>query len=73
MSSGMNVLPTAPQYGETEKLYPVLTASNFRLQKISDVQKELEAEAAHYRQVAKKKNKKGLLPLPTAQLLAWLL
>ena len=51
--SSVNVLPTAPQYGETEKLYPVLTASNFRLQKISDVQKELEAEAAHYRQVAK--------------------
>ena len=31
----------------------------FRLQKISDVQKELEAEAAHHRQVAKKKYKKA--------------
>ena len=28
--SSVKVLPTAPQYGETEKLYPVLTASNFR-------------------------------------------
>ena len=54
MSSDMNVLPTAPQYGETEKLYPDLPASNFRLQKISDVQKELEAKAAHYHQVTKK-------------------
>ena len=35
--SSVNVLPTAPQYGETEKLYPDLPASNFRLQKISDV------------------------------------
>ena len=53
--SSVNVLPpTAPQYSETEKLYPDLTASNFHLQKISDAQKELEAEAAHYRQVAKK-------------------
>ena len=52
----VNVLPpTAPQHDETEKLYPVLPASNFRLQKIADVQKELETEAAHYRQVAKKK------------------
>ena len=54
--SSVNVLPTAPQYGETEKLYPDLpaqTANNFRLQKISDVQKELEVEAAHYRRVAK--------------------
>ena len=54
--SSLNVLPSAPQYGETEKLYPVLpaqTANNFRLQKISDIQKELEAETAHYRQVAK--------------------
>ena len=56
--SCVNVLPpTAPQYSETEKLYPLLTAPNFRLQKISDVQKELEAEAAHYRQVAKKYKK----------------
>ena len=34
MSSNVNVLhPTAPQYSKTKKLYPVLTASNFRLQK----------------------------------------
>ena len=29
--SSVNVLPAAPQYGKTAKLYPVLTASNFRL------------------------------------------
>ena len=50
MFSVKNVLPSAPQYGESERLYPVLpstAANNFRLQKISDVQKELETEAAH--------------------------
>ena len=46
--------PLAPEYGQTENLYPVLPTSpdTLRLQKISDVQ---EREADHYRQVAKKK------------------
>ena len=55
--SSLNVLPSAPQYGETEKLYPVLpapAADDFRLKKICNLQIELESEADHYRQVAKK-------------------
>ena len=58
--SAANMLPSAPQFSEREKFYPVLPApadDNFRLQKISDVQKKLEAEAAHYRRVAKKYKK----------------
>ena len=51
--------PLAPEYGQTENLYPVLPTSpdTLRLQKISDVQNELEREADHYRQVAKKNKK----------------
>ena len=53
--SSVNVLPTAPQYVETEPLYPTLPSTvDFRLKKISDLQRELESEANHYRQVAKK-------------------
>ena len=48
-----NVLPSAPE------LYPMneiaqINAEDFRLKKISDVQKELCNEADHYTQVAKK-------------------
>ena len=54
--------PSAPECSHTENLYPSLptsptlpTSTNaFRLQKISDVQNELEREADHYRQVANK-------------------
>ena len=51
--------PSAPEYSHTENLYPSLPTSPdaFRLQKISDVQNELEREADHYRQVAKKYKK----------------
>ena len=47
--------PSAPEYGQTENLDPVLPTSpdTFRVQTISDVQNELEREADHYRQVAK--------------------
>ena len=52
--SSVNVLPSAPQYGETEPIYPTSpTTDDFRLKKISDLQRELESEADHYRQVAK--------------------
>ena len=55
MSSVNVVLPSAQQYGETEPIYPTLpSADDFRLKKISDLQRELESEADHYRQVAKK-------------------
>ena len=56
----VDVLPaSAPEYGQTENVNPVLPASpdSFHLQKISDVQNELEREADHYRQVAKKYKK----------------
>ena len=48
--------PSAQEYSHTENLFPVLPTSpdTFLLQKISDVQNELEREAGHYRQVAKK-------------------
>ena len=51
--------PSAPEYSHTENLYPSLPSSPdaFRLQNISDVQKEFEREADHYRQVAKKYKK----------------
>ena len=51
--------PLAPEYSHTENLYPSLPTSPdaFQLQKISDVQNELEHEADHYRQVAKKYKK----------------
>ena len=44
---------------QTENLYPLLPTSpdTFRVQKISDVQNELEREADHYRQVAKRYKK----------------
>ena len=48
--------PSATEYSHTENLYPSLSTlpDAFRLQKISDVQNELEREADRYRQVAKK-------------------
>ena len=58
--SSANVLPTAPEYAETEQqLYPIneithINAEDFLLKKISDLQTELTNEADHYRQVAKK-------------------
>ena len=56
--SSVNVLPpSAPEYSHTIPLYPALpeaSAQDFRLKKISDLQKELENEADHYRLVAKK-------------------
>ena len=58
--SSANVLPSAPDYGETEmqsKLYPVLPTqpdNNFRLQKANKVLKYLSDEVSHYRLVAKK-------------------
>ena len=41
--------PSAPEYSQTENLYPLLPTSPdaFRLQKIFDVQNELEREADH--------------------------
>ena len=52
--------PSAPEYSQTENLYPFLFTSPdaFRLQKISGVQNELERETDHYRQVAKKYKEK---------------
>ena len=60
----MNVLPSAPEYDDTQtqqpqSLYPThelaqLSAEDFRLKKINDLLKELSDEAEHYRQVAKK-------------------
>ena len=55
--SSANVIPSAPEYAET--LYPSnaitqINAEDFRLKKISDLQTELNNEADHYRQVAKK-------------------
>ena len=58
--SSANVLPSAPEYAETEQqLYATheitqINAEDFRLKKISDLQTELSNEADHYRQVAKK-------------------
>ena len=56
-----NVLPSAPNYKETETeiqtLYPVLPTqpdSNFRMQKANEVLKYLSDEVSHYRLVAKK-------------------
>ena len=51
--SSVNVIPSAPE------LYPMneiaqISAEDFRLKKISDLQTELKNEADHYRQVAKK-------------------
>ena len=51
----MDVLPSAPD----QPLYPTheltqLNAENFRLEKISDLLKELSDKAEHYRHVAKK-------------------
>ena len=58
--SSVNVIPSAPEY--TETLYPSneitqISAEDFRLKKISDLQTELKNEADHYRQVAKKYKK----------------
>ena len=57
MTTSTNVLPSTPEYAET--LYPMqeisqINAEDFRLRKISDLQTELNNEADHYRQVAKK-------------------
>ena len=54
-----NVLPSAPDYKETETqtLYPVLPNqpdNNFRMQKANEVLKYLSDEVSHYRLVAKK-------------------
>ena len=59
--SSANVLPSAPEYAE--QLYPMqeitqINAADFRLKKISDLQRELTNEADHYRQIAKKKYKR---------------
>ena len=69
--SSANVLPSAPEYAE--QLYPMheitqINAEDFRLKKISDLQKELTNEADHYRQVAKEK--KEHMPSHTSQLSA---
>ena len=55
MYTNMNVLPSAP----AQQLYPTqeltqLNAEDFRLKKINDLLKELSDEVEHYRQVAKK-------------------
>ena len=56
------MLPSAPEYAETgQQLYPMneITENNaedFRLKKISDLQKDLTNDAEHYRQVAKNIN-----------------
>ncbi|KAJ7315458.1 hypothetical protein OS493_038597 [Desmophyllum pertusum] len=61
--SSSNVLPSAPEYrhDESPPLYPVLpvlpNAENFRLTKISDLEKTFETEINHYHQVAKKYKK----------------
>ena len=58
-----NILPLAPEYRhsdtKTQTLYSMHPDdnSNFRLKKISDMEKELEQQANHYRQVAKKYKK----------------
>ena len=58
--SSANVLPSATEYAETvQRLYPMdeiaqISAADFRLKKVSDLQTELKNEADHYRQVAKK-------------------
>ena len=55
-----NVLPSAPEYRETEtqtSLYPVLPTqpdNNFHMQKANEVLKFLDDEVLHYRLVAKK-------------------
>ena len=75
MASSNVIPPSDPEYSHTENLYPyfpVPAADDFRLQKISDVQKELENKADHYRRVAKK-YKKAFFSLFTVQLLVQLL
>ena len=58
--SSANVLPSAPEYAETvQQLYPMdeiaqINAADFRLKKISDLQKELSNEADHYDRSQKK-------------------
>ena len=48
----MNVLPSAPH--EESSLYPQLSPHDFRMQKANEVAASLNAEVAHYRDVAKK-------------------
>ena len=62
--SPANVLPIAPPQSDTEKqpltyqplLYLVLKTQpeNFRMDKITEIEKQIADEAAHYRHVAKK-------------------
>jgi len=54
--SSANVLPSAPP---DETLYPVLAApsENFRLTKISKIEKEISDEVEHYRLVLKRYKK----------------
>ena len=58
--SSANVLPSAPEYAETvQQLYPMdeiaqINAADFRLKKISDLQKELSNEADHLQTGRKK-------------------
>ena len=57
------VLPSAPEYRHSDTqmqtFYPVLADdnSNVRLNRISDIEKEIENEANHYRQVTQKYRK----------------
>ena len=58
--SSANVLPSAPEYShvESQQLYPVLSnAENFRLTKITGIEKDIGNEVEHYRKVAKKYKK----------------
>ncbi|KAJ7392886.1 hypothetical protein OS493_010547 [Desmophyllum pertusum] len=55
--SSSNVLPSAPPY-DSEKLYPALPQpENFRLTKITEIEKDIGNEVEHYRKVAKKYKK----------------
>ncbi|KAJ7393121.1 hypothetical protein OS493_008420 [Desmophyllum pertusum] len=55
--SSLNVLPSAPPY-DGERLYPALPQpENFRLTKITEIEKDIGNEVEHYRKVAKKYKK----------------
>ena len=51
--SSANVIPSAPELYPMNEIHQI-SAEDFRLKKISDLQTELYNEAEHYRQVAKK-------------------
>ena len=59
--SSANVLPSAPPEIETQQLYPnppaTTNAENFRLTKISKIEKEISDEVEAYRIVLKKYKK----------------